>query len=224
VPNAESGKPMADSQQPNAEHPRIFCALLLAFCVTVACQEQRTEYHKRPAFYKRAATGALPDEVVLEDGTIIRYRTTQAQSSLGRSAADARAPFQMRQESPEGKVILRALLPEHVVLNTLQCVREEEYQLLYEQLLSERTKQAYEDAGKTPADCMSFFRRNRHDLAAALTRIAAGLSTEAVKISNVGDGVTRCELRPQIADPLELKFTCVDVVKEGPGLKLLMVR
>jgi hypothetical protein len=204
-------------------------ATLSVISVVVAlgpgCREYRVEYHQRPAFYEKAASD-LPAEITLEDGTIVKYNSNVAQSTLGRSGDNKHAPFEIRQETqaPDGKTVvtLRALLPEHVLANTLTCVQKEEYQLLFEQMLAERTKTAYAEQEQGLEEFETFFRTHRHDLAATLTRMVAGLPTQEVSIMPLGDGVTRCKLRPQIADPF--KFKIVDVVKEGQQFRLLMIR
>jgi len=195
----------------------------LAMAMLCGCKPYRVEYHKRPGFYEKAALGKLPDEVTLDDGTIIKYQTTEAQSTLGRTGDDKHKPFEIRQQKDDGKIELRAILPEHVLANTLTCLSNEEYELLYNQMLSERTRQEYAQAGQQGLpEFTEFFQKNRHDLAATLTRMVAGLPHEEVSMTSLGDGVTRCTLRPQIAEPF--KFKSVYVVKEGQGMKLLMIR
>lgn len=189
------------------------------------CREYRIEHHTRPSFYEKAALTELPEEVTLEDGTVIKYRSTEVQPTYGRGG-DKHLPFQIREETEDanGKktVVLRALLPEHVLINTLTCLRNEEYELLYEQMLADRTRQSYEEASQGVEEFADFFRKNRHDVAATLTRMIAGLPHQEVRMDNLGDGVVRCTLRPQIAEPF--KFKSVDVIKEGQQMKLLLIR
>ena len=193
-----------------------------AAALVAGCKEYRVEYHKRPAFYERAAMGKLPDEVTLDDGTIVKYHSTQEQSSFGRTGDDKARPFQIREESEDGKTItLHAMVPEHVLTNALTCLRNEEYQLMFDQLLADRTKQEMERDGESTDECLEFFHKHRHELVATLTRMIAGLPHEEVSITPLREGVTRCRLRPQVAEGF--RFKIVDVVKEGEGLKLLMV-
>lgn len=203
-----------------------FTLVSLAAVMAAACQPQRIEHHMRPAFYEKAALGELPSEVTLEDGTIIKYHSNQAQSTYGRGGDDRYAPLQIREETqtPDGKVIvtLRALMPEHVLTNALTCVQREEYELMWEQLIAQRTKEAYEEAEQGFEEFAEVFRKHRHDFAATLTRMVSGLPAQEVSMKPIGGGITRCKLRPQIADPF--KFKVVDVVKEDQQFKLLMIR
>lgn len=197
-------------------------SVVVAFVNAVGCREQRVEYHKRPAFYEKASSEKLPDEVVLSDGTIVKYNALQGPALRAREGDETSKLFQIREEHEDGTITLNALLPEHVLVNALTCVRNQEYQLLYEQLLSEQTKKAYEQKEGGIEEFLSFFRKNRHDLTGTLTRMVAGLPAQDVNFTSLGHGVTRCKLRPQIS--AQFKFTTVDVVSEAGTLKLLMIQ
>jgi len=200
-------------------------ALLMAVAAMLlsACQSYRIEHHRRPAFYEKAALGELPDELVLEDGTIVKYSTRVTQRRLhAQSNESAGKPFQMREERDDGMVILSAYLPEHVIVNTLTCLRNEEYELLWDQLVAERTKQAAAEAGEGVEEFAAWMRKHRHDLVATLTRMAAGIHNEAISVTPMGDNLIRCRLRPQIAQPF--KFKTIDMAREGFDLKLVGIR
>jgi hypothetical protein len=194
--------------------------LTISACLA-ACKEYRVEYHKRPSFYEKASTQKLADEITMPDGTVIKYNSRFQPSSYGRTGSDRYKPFEIRQENEDGSIVLRALMPEHVLINTLTCIRNEEYELMFNQLLAQQTKLAYEEQGGLE-NFTTFFRKNRHEIVASLNRMVAGLPHEEVKIFKVDDVVTRCRLRPQVAEPYQFKE--LDVVKESDGLKLLMIR
>lgn len=199
----------------------IFRPMLLAMGLAMlsGCQTERIEYHKRPAFYYKAAMGDLPEEVRLEDGTILKYSTYDEQSSLGRSKGEAKKPFLIREENEDGSITLRAILPEHILVNLLECLRNSEYELIWEQLLAEQTRQEFEATGGGEDGCTAFLKKNRHDLAATLTRMVAGLPAQETRFDRLADGIIRCRLRPQHVG--ELKYKYFDVIQEGVSLKLL---
>jgi hypothetical protein len=183
------------------------------------CEPYRVEYHKRPAFFEKAAMGDLPEQVVLDDGTVIKYSNYGEQSTMGRTGDDSQRPFLIREEMPDGEIVLRAILPEHVLVNTLECLRNEEYELLWEQMLSEHTRQQFEAEGGGKDECLSYFRKHRHDLVATLTRMVAGLPAQHTRFDPLGNGVTRCRLRPQFVGDLKYKY--FDITRESLGLKLV---
>jgi hypothetical protein len=195
--------------------------VLVSLLMLVACQTQRVEYHRRPAFYERASNQRFDQDVVTEDGTIIRYRSAHRGGILGHGSEQQGKMFQMREEHEDGSVTLNALLPEHVLVNFLTCLRNEEYALFYEQMLATHTKREFERSENGVHGFTAYLQRHRHDLAGTLTRMVAGIPSQETSFTSMPDGVIRCRLRPQIAEPF--KFKGVDVVKEGPGLKLLMI-
>ena len=196
--------------------PRLSFIVLIVLTL-LACKPTRTEYHHRPAFYEKASTQKLEDQVVLDDGTVLIFQSTHKKGVVGYKGSDGSKPFQIREEDDRGRVTLHALLPEHVLINTLTCIRNQEYQLMWEQLLAERTRLDYEDNGGFDVFA-SYLAKNRHDLVATLNRMVAGIPSQEVSFARVDEVVTRCRLRPQISEGF--RFTFVDVVKEMGELKL----
>ena len=189
---------------------------------TVACETYRVEYHRRPAYYKSAAVGQLEDEITLEDGTVLIFspRENEVRTDGADSEADAR--FQIREELDDGTIVLRAYLPQQILANTLTCLRNQEYELIWEQLLADRTKHSYELREMGYEAFAAFFGANRMELAATLTRLMLGLSRGESFMENVGGGVVRFSFHPRIAPQFEFKVA--EVVGEGGGLKLLMIQ
>lgn len=200
-------------------------ALLSAFVFLVSfvgCEVQRIEYHKRPRFYSKASAGALPDRVVMADGTIIIYESPTKTRTLRKKTQNSAKPFLIREALENGDIILRALLPEHVLSNTLSCLRNEEYELLWDQMLSERTKRAYEQEGMGVEEFAVFLARRRIDLAKGVNRMLIGLPRNDVVTENLGDGIIRMRFQPNLAKLF--RFKTIDIVSESPGLKLLMIK
>lgn len=196
-----------------------FIALACAALAPASCQTYRVEYHRRPAFYKSAAVGPLEDRVTLEDGTVLVYTSRDDQQGAGDEVAGER--FQIREELDDGTVILRALLPQHVLANTMTCLRKQEYQLIWDQLLSEQTKHSYEIQDQGYDEFAAFFEANRLELGATLTRMMLGLSRGESFMENVGGGVVLFRFHPRIAS--QFQFKTVKVIAEGGGLKLLII-
>ena len=83
----------------------------------LGCTPYRIEHRERPSFYKSASAQELPNEVVLEDGTILRFSEQKAKhtgAAAGVVDALATEKIQIRQQTPDGKITLRAYAPEHV--------------------------------------------------------------------------------------------------------------
>jgi hypothetical protein len=195
--------------------------LAVAATALTGCEPYRIEYRDRPGFYAQAGA-AVDEQVTLEDGTTVVYRQRGAAAARGRADAADAQPFQIREERPDGKVILRAIQPEHVLANTLTCLQKEEYDLIWEQVLSRRTRAAYADQMLGFEAFEAFFRRNRRELARTLMRLIVGLPRQEVLMESRGDGVVRCGLRPHVAR--DFSFTAADITSEPGGLKLLIIQ
>lgn len=194
-------------------------AAVLGVC---GCEPYRIEYHKRPAYYKRAVKGDLPDRVVLDDGTIIIYEEIGKDGGPALSSrGETKDTFKVREEMEDGSIVLRALLPEHVIGNALLCMRNQEYELLWEQMLSERTKMAYEAEGQGVDEFAAFCREHRTELGKTLNRMLMGLATGETVVEPMGDGTIRCRFWPQVAQ--QFAFKRVTLVREDFGLRLLLI-
>jgi hypothetical protein len=205
-----------------AEKTARVCCLALAALAIAACSTYRVEYHKRPGFYRNTASGPQPDQVTLDDGTVLVFTTREPTSELTRQADSASEPFRIRQEHEDGTIVLRALLPQHVLANTLTCLRNQEYEQIWDQLLAEQTKRAYDLQGQGYEDFETFATANRNELVAMLTRLLMGLVRGEAFMENMDGGVVRFRFHPRVAT--EFEFKTVEVVSEGGGLRLLMIR
>ena len=63
------------------------------------------------------------------------------------------------------------------------------------------------------------FRREHGRLVATLTRMVAGLPAQQTRFDPLGNGLTRCRLRPQFVGDLKYKY--FDITRENMGLKLV---
>ena len=191
---------------------------------TLGCETYRVEYHTRPSYYQ--AAGMERDETVtLDDGTVLVFSSRELSGSPVAVAAgdvDDRPRFQIRDELDDGTIVLRSLLPQHVLANTLNCLRNQEYELIWEQLLAPRTRRNYELREQGYDQFEAFFAANRMEIAATLTRMMLGLSRGEAYMENVDGGIVRFYFSPRVAPAF--KFKTVEVISEGGGLKLLIIR
>ncbi|MDA0974357.1 MAG: hypothetical protein ACO3YY_05575 [Phycisphaerales bacterium] len=196
------------------------------------CQSYVIEYRYRPAFHQMASDEPLPDEVVTEDGRIIRYVSTPLPEL--RKELDARDRGEVEetgdqeqvtpiwQEDENGDVVLYCVTPEHVLANTMNCLRLERYDLMYEQLLAERTRNAYEASGRGPADFAAWCLEHRSDLMEMLNRMGFGFLGGDVVLENLGNGVMRSRFTPRVGD--QFRFREVLILSDPPGMNLLEIR
>lgn len=198
---------------------RIMMLTLACAAALGGCQQYRIEHHRRPEFYYKAAMGDLPDEVRLADGTVLKYSTYGQHSSMGRDKMEQGKPFLIREEMEDGSIVLRPRMPVHVLVLLLESLRLQEYELIWDQLMAEQTRQEFNAEGGGKDEAMAYFKKNRHDLVATLTRMVAGLPAQESRFDAMGNGVVRCQLRPQHVGKLKYKY--FDVMQEGINVRLL---
>ena len=184
----------------------------------------RVEYVRAPDFYRQAIQGGAPDRVRLPDGTMRVYvYDGDERSDLQRRANANAKPFEVREVDERGNITLRALLPEHVLANTLTCIRNEEYEALWDQMISDQTKISFnQEHDDGFAAWVDIIRRNRVDMMRFLNRMTLELPRSGVISENKGNGVISFRFSPQIAR--DFKYRRVLIISEGYGLKLLAIR
>ena len=185
------------------------------------CTPYRIEHHTRPTI--GSVLGDRPEEVRLEDGTVIRYASGNRRTTPKRSSSDAK-PARIREEHEDGTVELRAWVPQDVLSNYLACLRNREYELFWDQMIADITKQEYEARGRDDGkqEFMEFCQKNRNELVASLNRMIAGLPRNEALVENAGNGILRVRLYPPIAKGYV--FTSADIVREIGGMKLAIIR
>lgn len=201
---------------------RLALILLAATAALGGCQEYRIEYHDRPAFYAGAMDGPMPDRVTLADGTVVVYRDKGVRGDLqSKSDGSDAEPFLPREELDDGEIILRAILPEHVLFNTLLCIRDHDYGLLWDQMLATDTKDRYARRGEGLEEFGTFMEEHRNELGKTINRMFHGLPRNEVVTDSLGGGFTRYRFIPQIGK--QFKFRSVTMVNELGGLKLVVI-
>ncbi|MGI9013461.1 MAG: hypothetical protein ACR2GY_04335 [Phycisphaerales bacterium] len=195
----------------------LFAITVLEVCMLSGCATRTVKYVDVPEWQLRE--GMVPERYVDADGVLVINRPRRlgnARIESATAAADG-----SRVELDDGSVKLHALLPGQVVANTVQCIFDEEYDLLWDQVLSERTKQEYERSGQGREGFIAFIEANRNELFPALNRIAIGMQSPEVLHELGPHGGTRLRLHPHFAKDFD--FIAVDTVYEDFGMKLLMI-
>ncbi len=198
--------------------PALLGALVIGSIVMTSCQTQRTVYRHVPMYYAEA--GVTEGEYIDEDGTrvVVRFDRPDGVREQTKSAATS---ADLRQQDEEGKTRLSAILPEHVILHLQQCLLDEDYELIWDELLAAETKAAYDDEEVGLAEFRSWCERNRNELYPMLNRLSASIRSPEVIIRQQGKAM-RLEFHPTIGSQFE--FTILDLIYEGYGLKLVMAR
>jgi len=106
----------------------------------------------------------------------------------------------------DGTIQLRAPAIRHCMLNLALCLQAGRDELLYEQLISDQTKQHFITEGKEPrAATLEFLKDNYDDLMAIFLRMPAGERSPGVTMEKVGPGELKLQLSR--ANAKGLRFT-----------------
>ena len=188
----------------------------------LSCEETRVQYRKTPAFYGRMADVQGLEGGQTRDGTEIRFVQRESNTLEGFKDHTGKA-FYMREVRSDGSTALNALAPEHVLFNTLDCLANQEYELLWDEMISESTRAWYdgEESGGKDA-CLEFFRVNRKEISAMLNRMKGGMHLGEVVRSEPEQGLLRLRLTRQIAH--QFVFTELDTRWENGKYVLVMIR
>lgn len=187
--------------------------LAIAFAVVAGCKTQRIEYHTRPAWHY-SMTNSIQNEVVRDDGTIVRY------APIGGSASSAVRKYLDSIELEKvdeitGEVTLHAVLPEHLLTQTLVCLRDRNWDLLYDQILSESAKRYFGERDEGPFE--AFFDGNRRELAKSIRRMIQGKAFGDVFATEKGNLLIHT-FSPRMVG--NFKFKKITFLRDGEYLKL----
>ena len=192
--------------------------LFIPLLILIGCETQRVEYHTRPAWHY-AMDKQMDDEIIQEDGTIIRYATVGGTQS--QAVENYLEGIELRTEDEiTGEVTLKAILPEHVLEQTLLCLRDRDWDLLYEQVLSTATRENYEKKEYGREEFIAFFEKHRKELGKTVQRLLRGKAFGDVMHTTVGD-LTIVTFTPGSLG--NFKFHAVKLVRENEFLKLAVI-
>lgn len=205
----------------------------LVLCVAAfslgACEPYRIEYRERPSFYKQTSETELLDEVVLEDGTVLRFSDSKNTpppianpTQQGNEGTPSGKPISIRTATDSGELLLTSYSPEHVLSHIKRGIRLREYQLLWDQVLSKSTREAYARDGGTFEDFAAFCDENRSELMQFLNRVGFGIYSSDVVKESFGSSGIRIRLHPSLSS--QFKFTQLEIVRESNQLRWLMIR
>jgi len=203
--------------------------LLLALCAaTIAACGPRVEYRVRPGF---ATKDDLPDEIVLEDGTIIRYIDLQEhlarqqaesgrrESRPGSGAAGSSGGLVTWEEAEDGSVTMRAERNDQLVMVVMRAFREERYGELWDQLVAKGVRDRAARDGTPPPGpeaakrrFIEWCERARPEVMTLLNRMSFAFSMNAIVVDRAGPRLVRLRLAPQIKG--EFKYRTVEVFTE----------
>jgi len=230
---------------------RIITALVMsAMVVAAGCESEKTIRVKRGASML-GLEGEIGQETLLADGTRVvvvdelpsarskkkddvilgaveppPFYTAPPYSLPGVSPPPPPKPqppkeLKLREVTPDGKIILRAVMPEHVMAHLVEAVRTREYAPFYAQMLSKEAHDAYQRAGGE-AVFVEWAEKNRKDLLTFLNRMGSNWNGSEV----ITERVTALRMRYRLdrRNLPDIRFEIVEIVNQGGAVRLAMIR
>lgn len=133
---------------------------------------------------------------------------------------DGRPKNPLRTEHEDGTVTLVSQSPRHVIIHLRETLLSDETDLLFEQVLSERTKQAYRDRGLDPHEAVTFLVAHKADVLRLLNKMPQGELTPGLFLKPVGDNVYRLEVPPSDG---RMAFRKMDFLWEWGVCRLVLI-
>jgi hypothetical protein len=216
------------------ELPNVAVISLVSAAILCACTPERVEYRYRPSYM---VDGDAPKEMVLRDGTKVIFVDRPLGETVISKAGPRTAPlppklgadgkpippkaFEPRERLDDGTVVLRCMMPEHVVANTMACFRNEEYQLMWDQLLAPEARAEWKQSGGFEA-FDKWCKDNRRVTMELLNRMRFNAVGSDVSMKQVAPGLTRATLSPHLWD--QFKFRVMEFEQTPDGMKLRSIR
>ncbi len=127
--------------------------------------------------------------------------------------------FQAREVADDGSVTYRAILPEHVIGNVMTCLRQQEYEALWSQVVCESSRRQWEAAGGSYEDFVAWCVKNRSELMMTLNRMSFGYyGGSDVVVDRLPDASVRVRFSPQLASQFKFREVLVVMDRQGMGL------
>lgn len=173
--------------------------------------------------------GGLQNIEGAEGGIRPDSRSTGGNASLESVASRLYGPLpgepvdgnMLRRELENGDILLITRSPAELVFHLRRTIRDEEWDLLYEHLLSDKLKEAYEEKGMDPTAALEFVKKYARDITELLVMIPAGDQTPGAGFERTGRNAYRITIPGGRMN--ESTFVSMDVVYEDKSFRLRML-
>ncbi len=125
-------------------------------------------------------------------------------------------------ENPDGSVKVVAKSVRHLMSNIMLCLEYEDDEVLFEQVISEQTKQEFQGKGKDPKEAVELLKKNRADISLLFSRMPFGEQSPNVIIQQPAKRTMVLEVTGLAAK--DLKYTELWAVMEKGNWKLLWIK
>lgn len=94
----------------------------------------------------------------------------------------------LRLTTQSGKLILVRRAPAHVIHHLINAIRDEEWELIYDQLLADKLLESYVQRGRDPRDALAYIQSNADEILEVLRAMPNAETTPGVTMRLIGQG------------------------------------
>lgn len=181
------------------------------------CQEEARIVYAQPTLLQNVpgAVGGLNPDGTPREGPATRPTPGSAAEALAMTETD------LIKEGPDGRKVLVAKIIQHTIIHLVRTLRADDDELLYDQVISQATKDHLLSEGRDPREAIEFFKENRDDIIAMLSRMSAAENTPGVIVDQAGKRNFRLRITGTAAKGL--RFTEYWVTLEKGNWRVLWV-
>lgn len=165
-----------------------------------------------------AEGGIRPEGGQGRTGQNLQSVTTRLYGSLPGEPVDGMV---LRRKLENGDIVLISRSPSELIFHLRRTIRDEEWDLVYDQLLSEQLKDAYADQNLDPRQSVEFLQRHARSIVDMLAMIPSGDQTPGAAFQQTGRNTYRLTVPGGRGN--EIRFTSMDLSYEGRQFKLRML-
>lgn len=132
------------------------------------------------------------------------------------------APEELVVRQPDGRVRLVSTQIRHVMVHTFTCLRDNQWDLLYDQVVSQRTKEHFAQEHEDPRrHILTFLKEHEDDISTLFARMPNAEKSPAVRLTRVERNMFKLAL--DNASTRGLRFTTLWISMERGQWKLVWV-
>lgn len=201
-----------------------FLTLAIALCSFTGCVEERVVAVRGGLQNLPGAVGGVrPDVAPNKDAESLEGRWDRILAGYGDPQADLEGTVERPRRSIDqfGNVTLILRSPSDVLWHLYWTIQLQEWDLLYEQVISERLKRNYVERFREPEDALVFIQRHRREVIAVLVLLPGAELTPGAQFRSIGPSAFRITVPDGAAK--DAKFSSVDVIIEDGIFRLLLI-
>lgn len=164
----------------------IFLIIIFVTFSCFSCASKPVEYRQRSSLVGVLTEGPLPERQELSDKIIIWKDAGEDRTAVLKRAFGE--DFKLESATEDGIVLLRPVLPQHVIRLMSSCLKDRKYDLIWDQLFTDRLRSEFNREEIYRDNFTSWCAQNKTQLLKAAGRILSMWRQKGVRENRSEDG------------------------------------